>query len=88
MTMGHVADGEKIKLRSFCRVWVRESPAYVHFKHVASLIDDLSRSSHSSRMALSYLPLAMSIPSFRRTLNVEFATHWLRAYSTVFSRRV
>jgi hypothetical protein len=88
MTMGHVADGEKIKLRSFCRVWVRESPAYVHFKHVASLIDDLSRSSHSSRMALPYLPLAMSIPSFRRTLNVEFATHWLRAYSTVFSRRV
>lgn len=88
MTMGHVAEGGKNKLRSFCRGWVRESPAYVHFKHVASLIDDLSRSSHSSRMALSYLPLAMSIPSFRRTLNVEFATHWLRAYSTVFSRRV
>ena len=88
MTMGHVAEGGKNKLRSFCRGWVRESPAYVHFKHVASLIDDLSRSSHSSRMALSYLPLAMSIPSFRRTLNVEFPTHWLCTYSTVFGCRV
>ena len=52
MTMGHVADGEKIKLRSFCRVWVRESPAYVHFKHVASLIDDLNRNDLKTQFVL------------------------------------